>query len=150
MAPRMTYTSTKHRTIVGALRRGVTYDTAAARARVTPRTVQRWRERGARELATIEDGGTPVASEECFARFALDCASARARAELDLLERLDAAKPGEWQKIGWRLERQFSYLAKEQREVFVTHNLPDVAAAFGTTDPAEAAKRADATVWGSD
>ena len=104
--------------------------------------------RGTRELATIEDGGAPanprsasLASPWIALRHGLGpswtCWSGWTK-----------HPPGQWQKAAWRLERQHGYLAKEQREVFVTHQLPDVEAAFGTSDPVEAAKRADSLVWG--
>ena len=129
-------------TVVEALRAGASYDTAAAKARTTRRSISRWRERGHRELASLDEGAEPIESEAPYAAFVLDAEQALADCELSLLAKLQTSPAGQWQRAAWVLERRFGYLAREQREV-VVHEAPDPATAFGTQDPAELARAAE-------
>jgi transposase-like protein len=136
MAPALKFTAETRATIVETLRSGATVTAAAGRARVSARTVNKWRERGRTELGAIEDGATPSPSEEPFADFELDAAQALGEIEYELLRKVMTEKS--WQRFMTVLERRFGYVAvhREQYE-HVGSDGPDPEKAFGSADPLE-------------
>ena len=141
-------TPERKETIVSSLRAGATMQTAAHRARIHPRTLSKWVERGERELASVGADAEPVEGELPYVELFLDLKQALADFELQCFARVQTSKPGEWQRAAWVLERRFGFVAAQKQDI-TFHEEPraDPVQLFGTTDPDEAAKRARAMLW---
>ena len=137
MAPPLTFTPERADIIVEALRAGVSPEGAAGRARVSRRSLKRWRDRGRAELVSIEDGAEPVESEAPFAAFELDCAQAVGDCEYELVQKVRTEHS--WTRWMTMLERRFNWVAvrREQIETVSVADGADASKVFGSDDPAD-------------
>jgi hypothetical protein len=141
-----TFTPERRQRVIDMLLAGAYPATAAREGGSTPRTLNRWLERGRAEADRVENGAEPEESEAEYMSFAVRADQALATAELAELARLREAPAGQWQKHAWVLERRWpeKYSLQQRQVVEVQHSGPDPAQVFGGGSPAEIARRANA------
>lgn len=117
-------TPARHAQIVEQIRRGAYYNTTAAFAQISERTLHTWLARGYNEQQRIDAGAEPSETEAPFLRLSQDVQEAQAYAELYAMDKWRDAIPTDWRAAKDFLALRFPERwasSRDRGEVTVTH-----------------------------
>lgn len=98
-------TAARAQEILDLIEAGNFLDTAAACVGVTPSSIRLWMRDGRKAIEESERTGEPIPAKlKARAQFSLDVASARAKAERNLLSTMDEHAAEDWRAAAWRLK----------------------------------------------
>jgi hypothetical protein len=116
-------TATVQDTICEALRRGCYYETAAALAGISIRTLRNWLRAGARARDDEAHGRVLDPYERLLAEFLVACRQAEAEMEHTALGEISRHGEKEWTAHAWRLERRWPEKYGRRERVNHDHQL---------------------------